>query len=150
MSSQYSYSATTGTAIDPEVVGAVVIALYVFSLISYLIISFAMSKIFKKAGIPTWQAWVPILNTWRLLELGDQIGYLSLITVLTTIIFPFSPFTGMALFAVLYTFMLIAMYVIGKKLGKVDWFILLAIFLPVVWMYWLGFDKSKWQKLPKK
>ena len=109
-----------------------------------------MSKIFKKAGIPTWQAWVPILNTWRLLELGDQIGYLSLITVLSTIIFPFSPFTGMALFAVLYTFMLIAMYVIGKKLGKVDWFILVAIFLPVVWMYWLGFDKSKWQKLPKK
>jgi hypothetical protein len=40
--------------------------------------------------------------------------------------------------------MYIAMYHIGKKLGKDGVFVLLAIFLPIVWLIWLAVDKSKW------
>jgi hypothetical protein len=42
--------------------------------------------------------------------------------------------------------MYIAMYTIGLRFGKEGYFVLLAIFLPIVWSAWLAFDKSTWQK----
>ena len=36
------------------------------------------------------------------------------------------------------------MYHIGRKFGKEDWFIALAIFVAPVWFIILAFDKSKW------
>ena len=37
------------------------------------------------------------------------------------------------------------MYKIGLKLGKEGAFVLLAIFLPIVWLIWLAVDKSTWK-----
>lgn len=89
--------------------------------------------IFKKAGVPAWKAWVPIYSTWVMLELGDQPGWWVLLN--------FVPFVNL----VALVFMYIAMYNIGLKLQKEGWFVILAIFLPIVWLIWLALDKSTWQ-----
>ncbi len=75
---------------------------------------------------------MPIYNTWKLLEIGGQQGFWAVLGVIPIINIVSSVFTY------------IAMYHIGKRLGKDDWFVLLAIFLPLVWLIWLAFDDSKW------
>lgn len=106
--------------------------LFIFAII-YVISSLLLGMIFKKAGEPSWKAWVPIYNSWVLLELGGQKGYWVLLS--------FVPFLGI----VTTIFMYIAMYKIGLRLQKEGWFVLIAIFFPVIWMAWLALDKSTWQ-----
>jgi signal peptidase I len=46
--------------------------LFVIILISLLIVelpAFGLAKLFEKAGIPSWKAWVPFYNTWEILKL---------------------------------------------------------------------------------
>jgi len=125
---------------SPEVsagVAAVFISVFfvfllLFIIASYAITAFLLGRIFKKAGVPQWIAWVPVYNTWKLLELGGQQGFWAVLA--------FLPFVNI----VSLVFVYIAMYRIGKNLGKEDWFVLLAIFVPIVWMIWLAFDDSKW------
>lgn len=114
------------------VVGMVVLFMFFVALVSYVIYAFLLSRVFKKAGVPQWAAWVPVYNSWKLLELGGQQGFWAVLALI--------PLVNIAS----AVFMYIAMYHIGKKLGKEDWFVLLAIFLPIVWLVWLGFDESKW------
>ena len=38
------------------------------------------------------------------------------------------------------------MFHIGKKLGKENWFLLLGIFMPLVWIAWLALDHSTWNE----
>lgn len=109
----------------------IVVAL-VCALISYAVSSFLISRIFKKAGVKTSIAWIPIYNAWKMLELGDQKGFWVL----------FSLFPPLAIVSIVFTY--IAMYHIGKKLGKEDWFVVIAILAAPVWFIWLGFDKSVW------
>lgn len=101
--------------------------------VSYVISAFLLGRIFKKAGVEQWKAWVPIYNNWVLLELGDQKGFWAVLAII--------PFVNI----VSVVFMIIAMHNIGLKLGKESWFVLLAIFLPIVWLIWLAFDKSTWK-----
>ena len=131
-----AYPTTHATSMDPAnaaAVGVVFLFLIVLVIISYAISAYLLSRIFKKAGVEQWRAWVPVYNYWKLLQLGDQQGFWAILSIF--------PFVGI----VSAIFIYIAMYKIGKKLGKEDWFVLIAIFLPIVWLIWLGFDDSKWQ-----
>lgn len=112
--------------------GVVVFAL-IGALIGYVINSFLLSKIFQKAGVEQWKAWVPLYNTWVMFELGGQKGWMALLLLV--------PIVNI----VAVVFYYIASYHIGLKLGKEGVFVLLAIFLPIVWLAWLAFDKSTWQ-----
>ena len=105
----------------------------VVSALTYILSSFTLGRIFKKAGQPQWIAWVPFYNNWKMLELGDQAGFWAVLVVV--------PFVNLASAVFSY----IAMYKIGLKLGKDGWFVLVAIFIPIVWLIWLAFDGSKWQ-----
>jgi hypothetical protein len=105
-----------------------------FSLLSYAISSFLLSRIFKKAGIEAWKAWVPFLNIWMFLEIGKQKGWYLLLN--------FIPVVGSLIFFVFY---IMAAYNIGKSLGKDGVFVLLAVFLMPIWYIWLAFDKSTWE-----
>lgn len=138
----YYYQTPTTTAADPAVTAAIVASVLVFSLIffviAYAIGAFLLGRVFKKAGTPEWIAWVPIYNSWKLLELGGQQGFWAVLALI-----PFVNFVSLI-------FIYIAMYNIGKTLGKEDWFVLLAIFVPIVWMIWLGFDDSKWPAAKKQ
>jgi len=128
--------AVTSSGADPAVaavfIGFAVMFVLVFALIAYALYAFLLSRIFKKAGVPQWAAWVPIYSSWKLLELGGQQGFWAVLGLI--------PLVNIAS----AVFMYIAMYHIGRKLGKEDWFVLLAIFLPIVWLIWLGFDDSEW------
>jgi len=121
------------TAVDPgAATGAILIGL-ALALIAYVVGSFLLSRIFKKAGVEPWKAWVPVYNNWVLLELGGQQGFWVILMFVPVVNF------------VALIFYIIAMYNIGLKLGKSGAFVLLAIFLPLVWLIWLAFDSSKWQ-----
>lgn len=104
----------------------------IFAVIFYFVFAWLLGRIFKKAGVESWKAWVPVYNSWVLLELGGQKGFWALLSVIPVVNI------------VAAIFMFIAMYEIGLKLGKSGAFVLLAIFLPIVWLIWLAFDDSKW------
>lgn len=105
------------------------------SLICYAITVFVLGRLFKKAGVPQWMAWVPALNTWKIFEIGKQPPWLSLIALIPI---PFISLIGLV-------FLIPSVYNINKQLGKSKAFLLMAAFLPIVWLGWLAFDDSKWQ-----
>jgi hypothetical protein len=128
------------------------------AVVAYIIVSYLLSRIFRKAGVAGWKAWVPVYSTWITLELGGQRGWLSLL-LLSPIIIDVLPSTPGAEVAVLMlailtflasltatVFLYMAMYKIGLHFGKEDYFVLWAIFLPIVWYAWLAFDQSTWKE----
>lgn len=134
--SNYMYTSEAGSGdagTNLAVAGAVFFFFIIFTLVIYAVYAWLLGRVFKKAGVPQWAAWVPIYSNWKLLEIGGQQGFwavLSLIPIVNIV-------------SLVFTY--IAMYYVGKKLGKEDWFVLLAIFVPIVWLIWLAFDDSKWQ-----
>jgi hypothetical protein len=135
----YSEQLYTTTANNPEAAAAVIAitgGIILFSLliavIIYVVFAIFLGMIFKKTGVKPWVAWVPFYNSWKLLEIGGQQGFWAVLAII-----PFVNYVSAV-------FMYIAMYHIGKKLGKDGVFVLLAIFLPIVWVIWLAVDKSKW------
>ena len=49
--------------------------LFVVYLISFLIVflpSFGLAKMFQKAGVPQWKAFIPYYNTWVMQELAQR------------------------------------------------------------------------------
>lgn len=130
----YQYSSTTSGDTANAVGGMVVFMIaLVVGLAVYALFAYLMGRIFKKAGVEQWKAWVPVYNSWVLLELGGQAGWWAIVSLL--------PFVGI----VGAVFQYIAMYQIGLRFGKEGWFVLLAIFLPVVWIAWLALDQSTWK-----
>lgn len=105
----------------------------------YVVTALLLGRIFKKAGVESWKAWVPVYNGWTLLELGGQQGFWAVLALIP----------GVNIVSAV--FMYIAMYNIGLKFGKEGAFVLLAIFLPIVWFIWLAVDDSTWNgKKPKR
>lgn len=98
----------------------------------YALYAIMLGKIFKKAGVESWKAWVPVYNNWIMLQLGGQQGWWAVLA--------FVPVANI----VAGVFMYIAMYHIGRKLGKDGAFVLFAIFLSIVWLIWLAIDTSTW------
>ena len=129
-----TYSSTS-TANDAAGL-AVVFGLMVFWLVivvgTYVIYSYFLSRIFKKAGVQQYIAWIPVYNLWKTLEIGGQQGYWAVLSLIP----------GVNL--VSYIFLILAELNIGRKLQKEDWFVLVGIFAPVIWVIWLAVDKSKW------
>lgn len=126
---------TTDAAAAGAVTG-LILFFVVFIIATYIIVSILLGRIFKKAGVASWKAWVPVYNTWVTLELGDQKGWWALVMLV--------PIVNLVASVFLY----IAMYTIGLRLGKEGVFILWAIFLPIVWYAWLAFDDSTWKTSP--
>lgn len=122
----FSYSSN----LDP----AAVILLLVAGIALYIYYAYTLSRIFAKAGVAGWQAWVPFLNTWRVLQLGGQPGWWVLVALV--------PFVGSLLLTV---FSIIALYNIGRGFGKSGAFVLLGIFLSAIWYGILAFDSSQWR-----
>lgn len=116
-----------------EVFFAMIMVVYVVALVvTYVVYALLLGQIFHKAGQPRWIAWVPFYNNWKLLELGNQPGFWAVLAII--------PFVNIAS----AVFMYIAMYYIGLKFGKSGTWVVLAIFLPIVWMAILALDSSKY------
>lgn len=129
----YYYTSTSDPAAAAAALAVIMAILLPIIIISYVVHALFLGMIFKKAGQPAWQAWVPFLNVWKTFEIGDQKGWLSLLYLI--------PFVNLVAVVIQY----IAMYKIGLKLQKEGWFVLLAIFIPTVWLIWLAVDKSTWE-----
>lgn len=114
------------------VLSVVVLVLVFLIVIIYIVSAIFLSKIFKKAGVEGYIAWIPLYNNWKLLEIGGQPGYWAVLALI--------PLVGY----VALVYMYIAMYHIGLKLGKTGSFVVLGLFLPIVWLIWLAIDDSKW------
>ena len=102
-------------------------------LVGYLLHSWFLSRIFRKAGIAQGKAWVPYYNIWVFFELGGQAGWVSLLALIP----------GAGIIAVVFLY--IAAYNIGAAFQKPGggW-VVLYIFLPLVWLGIVGFDRSTW------
>ncbi len=134
--SYYTTTYTTTSHVDPAEAAAISAGLIIFGLIlaavSYVVSAILLGRIFKKANIPAWIAWVPFYNTWKLLEMGGQSGFWAVLAIIPVVSY------------VSIVFLYIATYNIGLKFGKTGAFVLMAIFLPLVWLIWLAVDKSVW------
>lgn len=131
------YPTATGDA-DAGVAIAIFFAflgIFIFAfVISYVISAFLLSRIFKKAGVKESIAWIPFYNVWKFLELGGQQGFWAVLYLIPIV----------NIVSMVFTY--IAMYHVGLRLQKEGWFVIIGIFFPLVWLIWLGFDDSKWQK----
>jgi F0F1-type ATP synthase assembly protein I len=129
-----TYNVDMSNAAASAVLGGLMLFLAITLIITYIVVSLLLSRIFRKAGVEGWKAWVPIYNTWITYELGGQKGWWALIMLV--------PVVNLVASVFLY----IAMYEIGLKFGKDGSFVLWAIFLPIVWYVWLAFDQSTWKQ----
>lgn len=130
------YSSSTSSTDAAAAAGAMMFIMmfaFVVFVVSYVVFALLLGRIFAKAGVPQWKAWVPVYNNWIMMELGDQAGFWAVLAYIPIINI------------VAIVFMYMAMYKIGLKLGKEGAFVLLAIFLPLVWFIWLAVDKSTWK-----
>lgn len=130
-----NYSSYSDTDSAAAVAAGFFMLSFVFVILAatYVVSALLLSRIFNKAGVEGWKAWVPFYNNWTLLELGGQKGYWAVLAIV--------PLVNIAS----AVFMYIAMYNIGLKFGKDGAFVLWAIFIPLVWYIWLAVDESKWQ-----
>lgn len=130
MNDYYTSSTTSSDNIAGALIGLLI--QFIIYAIIYVIYSLLLARIFKKAGLPQWIAWVPFYNSWKFLELGGQPGFWAVLIIVPI------------LNIVSIVYMYIAMYYIGKNFGKSGAFVLWGIFIPMVWYIWLAVDSSKW------
>ncbi len=126
-----TYTSTAAAASVGFIVAMVFLTFVILAAIC-VVHAYLLSRVFKKAGVEQWIAWVPFYNSWKLLELGGQQGFWAVLAILPIVNY------------VSAVFMYIAMYHIGLKFGKDGAWVVLAIFLPTVWLAILAFDSSKW------
>lgn len=118
----------------------VVIPMTIFAIAWYVIVALGLQQIFKKYNYPRpWAAWIPIYNSWVLLEVGKQPAWYSLAPLLAFI--PFVGWLGGILYLIVYIFATIN---VNKAFGKEPggWTVF-AVLLSGIWMLVLGFGKSQ-------
>ena len=91
-----------------------------------------LGKVFKKAGLAWWKAWVPFLNNWKLFEIGGQKGFWS--------IFLYIPVLNIIGLVV----MIVATYNINLKFGHGVSMTILAALLSPIWLCMLVLGKDQW------
>ena len=99
----------------------------------YVWIAASLSAVFRKAGEPGWQAWVPVLNVIVLLRLGRLSAWWALLLVV--------PVIGTAILAVIVW---IACHRINAEFGVGAGMTVLAILLFPVWSSILGWGSARW------
>ncbi|MDR2524551.1 MAG: DUF5684 domain-containing protein [Candidatus Nomurabacteria bacterium] len=162
----------TSSPVADETAGIVAAVAIIIGLIiaigAYVLVSIFIMKLFKKAGVKPWIAWVPVYNQWKFLQIGGYPGglvFLAVGGVILYIIGMVLMFIGslgakqlmvFAILGVLFmcltfvacviatVFQCMAAYQIGKKLGKEGAWVVLYIFCSTIWMGICGLDSSKW------
>ena len=111
----------------------------IIGLAFYVVTAIFMMKLFAKANVPAWKAWVPVVNSWKFLELGGYQGALCLLVFATII-----PCVGSLGTLALLVFMCMAAYQIGLKLGKDGVWVVLYVLVSPVWLGIMGFNQATW------
>jgi len=124
---------------------------FIILLITYVINSIFLSKVFKKGGVPSYIAWIPVWNYWQLFELGGQKGYLSLLIFASSIIsnlynnFGYAAMLVGGTLSIAYVvFFVITIKNVGNSFGKSNSFAILGFFFFTIWAGILALGKSAW------
>jgi hypothetical protein len=132
---------------DPAVaVGFALFGLFI-TLVTYVWFGIVGSKLFKKVGYKNpWAAWVPVYNTYALLEVGNQQGKWAIFYAVAALL-QIIPFLGTLLYLVATVFFIIALiyaYInINKAFGKdVTGWTVFAVFLQLIWMTILAYGNT--------
>lgn len=137
-----SYYYDTGAA---AVLGIVILFSFILAIAAYVLTSLFLMKIFEKAGVQgKWRAWVPVYNSMIFLKLGDLSPWLFLYALGATILLSWIPVIGQILGFAAFALMVLAAYRVGQKLQKEGAWVVLYIFLSIVWLGIMAFDKSRW------
>ena len=110
----------------------VILFFLVIYVVTYVIFAFLTGRIFKKAGVAPWKAWVPFLNNWKIYEIGGREGFWSLLV--------FVPIVNI----VSLVFFYMAVHNINLKLKYGAGMTVLAIMLPAIWLIVVGLSKEEW------
>jgi hypothetical protein len=131
-SDPYSDTYTTSPEATAMSMG-ILLFMFAIGVVIYIISAWLLGKIFKKAGVESWKAWVPVYSTFVLLELGGYSGWWALALLV--------PFVNIV--AAVFTIM--AVHQINLKFGKDIGFTVLYFFIPLAWSAVLAFDGSRWE-----
>jgi len=113
-------------AIIAIVYGVAILVSLLFLVAYYIVMSLALSKFFRKVGVESWIAWIPVYSSWKWLEVGGFPGWLTLLS--------FIPGASIVVSVFLY----MGMWRTGIAFRKDAGFLVLGIFLPFVWLFMLG------------
>lgn len=149
-----------------EVVAVVVLAVFAATLVQCALGAWALGKVFQKAGVSAWKAWVPIYNYIVLLMTGRLSPWLILLHLVPGAL-ALAAMPGLATGAIgdygfsiihalavttsflAYVPLIIAVHRINDRLGKGAGFTVLCFFLPFVWALIIGLGNSRWTVPPK-
>ena len=96
-----------GSGAAAGLMGAGIVVILVAILIPlgiYIWTALALGAVFTKAGEPVWKAWVPVVNTWTLYELGGKPGFWALLAFLPIV--NIVAFVFLIIISVLFPFVL--------------------------------------------
>ena len=148
---------STGDIIAIFIIG--IVFSLVMTVVIYVVNSIFLGKVFKKAGLPAWQAWVPVLNNWKILEIGGKkrywvlLGFVSAIgsgfirntnsenSIVLEAIVAIISLAAILAYLIIYV---IAVHNINLKLQYGAGMTVCAIFLPLIWVIVLGVSKNQW------
>ena len=111
--------------------GGMLVAEIIFYVIIYVVEAIALMKIFEKAGVTSWYAWIPFLNTYWITQIATGNGWLFLIM--------FIPCVGTLIWCILVAVKLAAAF------GQGGGMIALLILLPLIGYLVLAFGSAQYQ-----
>jgi hypothetical protein len=133
----YSEPSTADTA---AALGGLGLLLFI-GLALYLISSFFLYKVFKKAGRPGWAGFVPVYNAWVLFEIAGKPGWWALLVIPS-----FIPVIGLLFSVAYFVLSLLAALELAKRFGKDQVFAIFGLWLfSIVGYAILAFDDSKYR-----
>ena len=104
---------------------------YGFGFVCYILEAIACMKLFAKAGVTSWYAWVPILNTYWLTKIATGNGWLFLLILI--------PCAGSIIYLILLGIKL------SKAFGCGGGMTALIILLEPIALLVLGFGDAQYQ-----
>lgn len=130
-----------------------------FFLISYVVTSLCELFLFRKAGVPGWQAFVPILNTYRLCEIAKAkdffiwIMIVSLMSPTVTSAFEILNVEGISglLSLLIYIIQIWLIAIVYKRIAESfgydgwGWVILMILIAPITFLI-MGLNDSKYEE----
>ena len=111
--------------------GRMLVAEIIFYVIVYVVEAIALMKVFEKAGVTSWYAWIPFLNTYWITQIATGNGWLFLLILI--------PCVGSLIWAILIAIKLAAAF------GQGGGMIALLILLPLIGYLVLGFGGAQYQ-----
>ncbi|TFV83641.1 large exoprotein [Microbacterium sp. dk485] len=134
------------------VIGLIVAGLFIWLIVAaaaYVVSSIFYAKLFAKAGVEgAWRGWVPFYRELIFVKLGDLNPWWLLVLIGAAFVLNLIPYIGVLIgwipSVAATVYFILAAYRIQTKLGKDAPWIILAIFLSLVWLGIMAFDRSRW------